>query len=126
MVPPHATVVVQSLPDRQLAHRGELLRELFRGAQIVDVLKRDDLVQILDFNVEQATGTLFLVMAHRAGATANELSALTGPENKTAAAFVELARGLLESHDAQFLDSPQVTSPSLPPSRNPDPTSSAR
>ena len=100
----HPAVVIYSLPDVELAHRVDLVRRLFQDAQIVHVLRRDDLVPILDFNVEPQTGTLFLVLAQRPQVPAEQLAALAGPESKTAAVFSEMARGLLESHDAQFFN----------------------
>ena len=107
------TVLIYSVPDYELAHRVELLRGLFQDAQIVNVLKRDDLVQVLDFNIEPTSRTLFLVMEHRTGLPADQLVALGGPENKTAAVFVEMARGLLDSYDSQFLHMKESTNPGV-------------
>ena len=129
MMQSQQTVLIQSLPDLELASRVLLLRNLFQDAQIVDVLNRHDLVQILDFNVEPLSQTMFLVLAHRVGVPAEALVALGGPESKTAAMFVEMARGLLESHDDQFFQSnDKDTSPGVRlkdlPSRPPGPRSS--
>ncbi len=98
---PPRTVLIYSLPDRTLPHRVDLLRGLFNDAKIVDVLHRDTLVEVLDFDVEPLTGTLFLVMTHRTDVPASALAALASPEDKTAATFVEMARSLLETHDKQ-------------------------
>ena len=107
-------VLIHSIPDPELAHRAPLLQQLFEDAQIVNVLLRDDLVPVTGFDVEPVSGTLFLVMEHR-GQTAGQLVALAGPEGKTAAAFAEVARGLLEAHDAQFfkMDKNQETNPGI-------------
>lgn len=113
LVQPELTVVVYSLPDLELAGRLRLLQQLFQDAMIVDLERRDDLVEVLDFGVEPYSGTLFLVLEHRQDQPASALIALAGPESKTAAVFAEMARGMLESHDAELLKQDEPTNPGV-------------
>lgn len=96
-------VIVETLGIERLARRAPLLDSLFRESGVPTLFERPYLVEIIDFGVEPMTQNPFLVMALSAGRDLREVPKPGSPEKQTAAAFIEVCHGLLDSHDGEIL-----------------------
>lgn len=91
-------VLVRVLFDPLVLAKGPLLVHLVNEARVV-MEQRSDVAQILEFNIDRDTGARCLVMSYDMTATAAQMVDPEGRENRTAEAFVEIARALVERHE---------------------------
>jgi len=96
-------VIIEALGVERLARRARLLDGLFKEAGITRLFERPGLIPIVDFGVEPVTQNPFLVMAYSPGRNLHEVILPYSVEKQTAAAFVEVCHGLLNSHDGEVL-----------------------
>lgn len=97
-------VILEALGVERLARRARLLDGLFQEAEVLRLFQRPGMVQIVDFGVEPVTQNPFLVMAYTVGRNLHDVIAPASAEKQTAAAFVEVCHGLLNTHDREVLD----------------------
>lgn len=98
-----SSVIIEALGIERLARRARLLDGLFRQAQVSQLFQNQGLATILDFGVEPVTQNPFLIMACAPGRNLNEVIDPQSIERRTAAAFVEICHGLLDTHDRELL-----------------------
>ncbi len=97
-------VLIEALGIERLARRARLLDGLFRQAQVSQRFEQQGLATILDFGVEPVSQNPFLIMALAPGRNLNEVIDPQSLERRTAAAFVEICHGLLDTHDRETLN----------------------
>jgi hypothetical protein len=88
-------VLVRTVPDQDLARRAIVLGGLVLQSRVVGMHQQKGLVPVLGFGVEPSSEVAFLVLEHRTDRPIAELIAPGAPEQRTVAAFVEVARTLL-------------------------------
>lgn len=104
------SVFMKTLQIPELVYRVAQLRQLFQDASLVAAMQRGDFVPLLGFGVDPQLPGLYLVMGHRADVPPPALLTPGGPEMRTAAAFSELALGMLHNYD-QYSGAPPVVQP---------------
>jgi hypothetical protein len=98
------TVVVESFASERLARRARLLDSLVRRPEVAAQFMRPELAPILDFGVEPARQTPFLVMAFDPARGPQGVLTPDGVERRTAATFLRTCLSVLDQHDREFLE----------------------
>ena len=91
-------VLIRVLQDPLTDQRGPLLVHLVHEAKVV-MEQQPNVAQILEFGIDEATGARCLVMSYDQSATAAQIADPRGPQERTAALFLEIAAALMERHE---------------------------
>lgn len=100
----HAKVVVKVLRGERVTEIGNV-RRFYQEARAARALSHPNIVEILQFGVDEATRAPFLAMEFVPGRTLKALVAEDGPltEQQAATIFLPIARALGAAHRAQVL-----------------------
>lgn len=120
-------VLIRVLQDPLTDQRGPLLVHLVHEAKVV-MEQQPNVAQILEFGIDEATGARCLVMSYDQSATAAQIADPRGPQERTAALFLEIAAALMERHEIDrhgaTLDAARGTGQGLVRRAKPKPRSS--